>query len=186
MFRANLSDSKQISEKQWPHTSMTILSPDLVYLHEYYMIKGRSSKMIYFSHSEVNRSYKFKNNSISSRMQRNCEDEPDHTEHNAYFGRGREIPLEMQFKHVSTYAYNCTRNETTGYSPYYLMSGREPQSPINLILDNPESPVQKNHTDYFLNQWEKSMSEAYKIAAKNAEQRKAKYHARDNIPETQW
>ena len=69
--------------------------------------------------------------------------------------------------------YNCTRNETTGYSPYYLMFGREPWLPIDLIPDKPESPVPKNHTDY-LKQWKKSMSEAYKIAAKNAEQWKAK------------
>ena len=71
------------------------------------------------------------------------------------------------------HAYNCTRNETTGYSLYYLMFGREPRLPINLILDNPESTVPKNHTQY-LTQWEKSMSEAYKIAARNAEQRKGK------------
>ena len=51
--------------------------------------------------------------------------------------------------------------------------------PIDLILDNPESPVPKNHTDY-LKQWEKRMSEAYKIAAKNAEQRKAKDCERRN------
>ena len=67
----------------------------------------------------------------------------------------------------------------TGYSPYYLMFGREPQLPIYLILDNPESPVPKNHTHY-LKQWAKSMSKAYKIAAKNAEQRKAKDHERLN------
>ena len=59
------------------------------------------------------------------------------------------------------------------------MFGREPRLPIDLILDNPESPVPKNHTDY-LKQWEKRMSEAYKIAAKNAEQRKAKDRERHN------
>ena len=63
------------------------------------------------------------------------------------------------------HAYNCTRNETTGYSPYCLMFGREPWLLIDLILDNPESPVPKNHTDY-LKQWEKSMSETYKIVCK--------------------
>ena len=82
------------------------------------------------------------------------------------------------------HAYNCTRNETTGNSPYYLMFGREPQLPIALILDNPESPVPKNHTDY-VKQWEKSMSEAYKVAAKNAEQRKQKT-VRDAIVELLW
>ena len=71
------------------------------------------------------------------------------------------------------HAYNCTRNETTGHSPCYLMFGRELWLSKDLILDNPESPVPKNHTDY-LKQREKSMSEAYKIAAKNAEQWKAK------------
>ena len=48
-----------------------------------------------------------------------------------------------------------------------------------LILDNPESPGPKNHTDY-LKHWEKSMSDAYKIAAKNAEQWKAKVRERHN------
>ena len=82
------------------------------------------------------------------------------------------------------HAYNCTRNETTGYLPYYLMFGREPQLPIDLILDNPESLVPKNHADY-LKQWEKRMSEAYKIAAKNAEQWKAKDRG-DAIVELLW
>ena len=59
------------------------------------------------------------------------------------------------------------------------MFGREPRLPINLILDNPESPVPKNHTDY-LKQWEKIMSLAYKIAAKNAEQWKGKDRDRRN------
>ena len=53
------------------------------------------------------------------------------------------------------------------------MFGREPQLPIDLILDNPESPVPKNHTDY-LKDLEKIMSKIYKTGAQNAEQPKAK------------
>ena len=66
--------------------------------------QGKEFENDLFRHiQKVNRYYKFKINSISSRMQRNCgQDEPDHTEHNAYFGRSREIPLEVQFKQVST------------------------------------------------------------------------------------
>ena len=39
------------------------------------------------------------------------------------------------------YAYNCTTHDTTGFEPYFLMFGRHPKLPIDLILDEETEDV---------------------------------------------
>ena len=40
---------------------------------------------------------------------------------------GEQVPMLV-------HAYNCTRNKVTGFSPYYLMFGRKPHLPIDILF----------------------------------------------------
>ena len=65
--------------------------------------------------------------------------------------------------HRVVHAYNCTKNESTGYSPFFLLFGRSPRLPIDIILGLDHQSERKT-----VQQWSKGMQEAYKLAAKNA------------------
>lgn len=63
--------------------------------------------------------------------------------------------------------YNCTRHESTGYSPHYLLYGRHPRLLIELLfglMGNTESETHKGYAE----KWLKRMTEAYKIANKTS------------------
>lgn len=66
------------------------------------------------------------------------------------------------------HAYNCTRNDTTGYSPYELMFGGQPTLPVDLILgiDNPNETHQ-THSEYVQNLRQR-LQESYTLAAENS------------------
>ena len=65
------------------------------------------------------------------------------------------------------HAYNCTKNEATGFSPFYLLFGRHPRLPIDMIFGIDRTGNQGSHTQYEA-QWQKAMSEAYELASKRA------------------
>lgn len=54
-----------------------------------------------------------------------------------------------EFVKPLVYAYNCTKNEVTGYTPYELMFGRQPRLPVDLAFGLPVQGGQHtSHSQY--------------------------------------
>ncbi|XP_048860035.1 uncharacterized protein LOC125727403 [Brienomyrus brachyistius] len=70
------------------------------------------------------------------------------------------------------HAYNCTKNDTTGFSPYQLMFGRQPSLPIDVprypIGLNPERQSRVTHTD-FVKRLKERLRESYKLAVEHSD-----------------
>ncbi|KAI4875687.1 hypothetical protein NFI96_005150 [Prochilodus magdalenae] len=66
------------------------------------------------------------------------------------------------------HAYNCTKNDTTAYSPYQLMFGRQPRLPLDIAFGlTPEGLSKISHTEYIKNLTE-SLTESYRLATENS------------------
>ena len=61
------------------------------------------------------------------------------------------------------HAYNCTRNNAMGFSPYYLMFGCKPHLPIDMIVGTNLADLKGNHITYIEN-LKKRMAWAHEIA----------------------
>lgn len=73
-----------------------------------------------------------------------------------------------------TFAYNCTIHETTGFAPFYLMFGRVPRLPVDIMFG---SVLRDNEVlDYndYVHSFEKDLKEAIRIAQSNTTQAQKK------------
>jgi transposase InsO family protein len=77
-------------------------------------------------------------------------------------------------------AYNATVHSTTGFTPHYLLYGREALLPLDLILGSQQSSGARvqSYSNFTL-EWEERMTEAYRIAKQNCDKVK-------NCAEARW
>nr|XP_061833148.1 protein NYNRIN-like [Nerophis lumbriciformis] len=80
------------------------------------------------------------------------------------------------------HAYNCTKNDVTGYTPYELMFGRSPRLPVDLAFSLPVRGKQsKSHSQYvehLCSRLEQSFKLAARYAQKSAEHNKRRFDKR--------
>ena len=62
------------------------------------------------------------------------------------------------------HAYNCTRNDVTGFSPFYLLFGWSPRLPVDLMFGLSWDEACVTHRGY-AEKWQIAMNEAYSLSA---------------------
>ena len=63
-----------------------------------------------------------------------------------------------------THAYNCIINDSTGYSPYYLMFGRHPRLPIDVIFGVDPDARRIRHPVQYVNDLKARLKHAFELA----------------------
>lgn len=67
-----------------------------------------------------------------------------------------------------THAYNCTKNEVTGFSPYELMFGRQPRLPVDIAFGLPVREGSTTSHSQYVRNLRSYLRESYQLASDNA------------------
>ena len=62
------------------------------------------------------------------------------------------------------HAYNSFKQETTGHSPFYLMFGREPMLPVDIVFPNPHKPEEEENLQEHIQHLKDRLQQSYKLA----------------------
>ncbi|XP_026156435.1 uncharacterized protein LOC113126568 isoform X2 [Mastacembelus armatus] len=81
------------------------------------------------------------------------------------------------------HAYNSTVNESTGFSPFFLLFGREPTLPIDLRFPKRVEERRESQAGY-AEKWREVMQEAYAIAMQNM--KKSARRGQKNYNQRTW
>ena len=77
-----------------------------------------------------------------------------------------ELTQKQNWKsHIGSlvHAYNCTKHNTTGFSPYYLMFGRHPRIPVDLVLGKVEDQ-DTTSVDQYVASLQNQLKKAFEVA----------------------
>ncbi|KAK3566560.1 hypothetical protein QTP86_000879, partial [Hemibagrus guttatus] len=69
------------------------------------------------------------------------------------------------------HAYNSTKCDATGYSPYYLMFGHEARLPVNLCFGTSPDGIEATGHSQYVAKLKEDLKQAYKLASEAADKR---------------
>lgn len=79
-----------------------------------------------------------------------------------------------QMLNTLTFAYNCTRHETTGFPPFFLMFGRTPRLPVDILFEKGLLNNETVNVHKYVQSLEKDLREAMLITQEHAKRQQAK------------